>query len=340
MSRAQLTSTVEQNTGGAVAPFLAGKNKIINGDFGIWQRGSSFSSTTNNSLFTADRWRGYTDGSGAFTPSQQTFTPGTAPVAGYEGTYFHRFQITSTGSSANFGLGQRLEDVRLFAGQTATVSFWAKADASRSITIYASQSFGSGGSSYNGVTAGSATVTTSWARYTMTFSMPSISGKTIGSGSYIDFIFALPLAVSTIDIWGVQVEAGSVATPFTTASNTLQGELALCMRYYQRIAGGAAYSFISSGIPASSTTIADFLLPLPVQMRTTPSSTIEVSNLACSDNTTNYSSGTFTFVSVTSGPSVVGLRYTHGSAALTQYRPYYLCNNSSASGYLGLSAEL
>ena len=53
MSRAQLTSTVEQNTGGAVALFVAGKNKIISGDFGIWQRGTSFTPTSGSSAYTA-----------------------------------------------------------------------------------------------------------------------------------------------------------------------------------------------------------------------------------------------------------------------------------------------
>ena len=57
MSRAQLTSTVEQNTGGAVSPYVAGKNKIINGDFGIWQRGTSFSNPANETYLQILRGR-------------------------------------------------------------------------------------------------------------------------------------------------------------------------------------------------------------------------------------------------------------------------------------------
>ena len=85
MSRSQLTSTVEQNTGGAVSPYVAGKNAIINGDFGVWQRGTSFD-FSSVSGYTADRWGLTWNVSGATrTISQQAFTPGTAPVAGYEG---------------------------------------------------------------------------------------------------------------------------------------------------------------------------------------------------------------------------------------------------------------
>ena len=49
--------------------FAAGKNKVINGDFGIWQRGTSFSSI--NGIYTADRWIGATNKT--VTISQQTF---------------------------------------------------------------------------------------------------------------------------------------------------------------------------------------------------------------------------------------------------------------------------
>jgi hypothetical protein len=64
----------------------AGKNKIINGNFGVWQRGTSFS-TSGAWVFNADRFQGYMS-SGTATLSQQTFTPGTAPVTGYESAFF------------------------------------------------------------------------------------------------------------------------------------------------------------------------------------------------------------------------------------------------------------
>ena len=221
MSRAQLTSTVEQNTGGAVAPFVAGKNKIINGDFGVWQRGTSGTRGTNTALYVADRFWAQGDGSPTITVSQQTFTSGTAPVAGYEGTYFYRFNqsVAGSGSSYNIALGQNIEDVRIFAGQTVTYSLWIKGAASGNITPVFSQNFGTGGSSavYN-YGLNSFPITTSWTKVSVTFSVPSIAGKTIGTGSSITMaLYANQGITQTIDIWGVQLEAGSVATPFTTA---------------------------------------------------------------------------------------------------------------------------
>jgi hypothetical protein len=105
--------------------FAAGKNKMLNGDFRIWQRGTSF--TPTNGSFTADRWQNYFDGSGATrTYSQQTFTPGTAPVAGYESAFFLRLNQSVAGTSGTFNeCNQSVEDVRTLAGQTATLSFWA-----------------------------------------------------------------------------------------------------------------------------------------------------------------------------------------------------------------------
>jgi len=226
MTRSRDTADTQDNIGGAVAPFVAGKNKIINGDFGVWQRGTSFSAGG----YSSDRWT--YDSDATVTVSRQTFAPGTAPVAGYEGQFFYRIAKSAGGSYISSR--QRIEDVRTFAGQTVTVSYWAKADAAVTIAPYYIQNFGSGGSADVGAAIASQAITTSWVRYTHTLAIPSIAGKTIGTSSYLEIYVGryVGAAATTIDIWGVQVEAGSVATPFTTASGSIGGELALCQRYY------------------------------------------------------------------------------------------------------------
>ena len=224
----------------------AGKNKIINGDFGIWQRGISFTA----SGYTADRWN--LSRNNTTTVSRQTFTPGTAPVSGYEGTYFLRYARTS-GSSDDYLL-QRVEDMRTFAGQTVTISFWAKADTATTISqVYCACNAGSGGSgapggvgNFNGVA-----ITTYWERYTVTTTMASIAGSTIGTSSFVEIVFKFAAAMGnrTVDIWGVQWEVGSTATPFQTATGTIQGELAACYRYYFRYtAVGAAGNYMPFGM--------------------------------------------------------------------------------------------
>ena len=214
----------------------AGKNKIINGNFGIWQRGISFSNP--NSVYTADRFLiGNSTAVPTSTASQQPFTAGTAPVAGYESQFFFRFQVTSQGSSTGQQIITRIEDVRLFAGQQVTFSFWAKADANRTIgDIRIGQNFGSGGSGAveTAVTLNTTALTTAWARYTGTATVPSISGKTVGTSSYLYISVTAPfVAAYTLDTWGWQLEAGAKATPFQTATGTIQGELVAAQRYYQ-----------------------------------------------------------------------------------------------------------
>jgi hypothetical protein len=195
--------------------------------------------------------------------SQQTFTPGTAPVAGYESQYFFRYDQSVAGSGGSYNtFEQYIEDVRTFANQTATFSFWAKASSSVTITAQLSQNFGSGGSATVDVTAQNAALTTSWQRFTLTFSVPSVSGKTIGTGSALRAILNLPLnSTFTIDTWGWQLEAGSTATAFQTATGTIQGELAACQRYY----------FVSSGGQvATAIATTDVYLSIPNVMRASP----------------------------------------------------------------------
>jgi hypothetical protein len=331
--------------------YAAGKNKIINGDFGINQR--NFTSVTTNLSFGFDRfWLNTTGGTTTYTP--QTFTPGAAPVVGYEATNFARL-VTSGQSAASdrASLNQRIEDVRTFANQTATVSFWAKASTGTpSVSAELLQSFGSGGSS--SVTAGVSkiAITSSWARYTATITVPSVSGKTIGSGSNLTLLLwtsagsdfnsrsaSLGIQNVTIDFWGVQVEAGSTASPFQTATGTIQGELAACQRYYVRMVANDAFSYFGNTGYGNSTTIAQIPVMLPVPMRIYPSAIEYNANLAISDSQTRYKSGTFILAGVGTrfAPSI---QYTHGSAALTQYRPYGLGADNDATTFLAFTAEL
>jgi hypothetical protein len=347
MSRAQLTSTTQQDSGGAVAPFLAGKNKIINGDFRINQR--NFTSATSGYCF--DRWTMAASG-GTMTVTPQTFTPGAAPVAGYEAQNYAQIVTSGYGSSGDYGLFiQNIEDMRTFAGQTITVSFWAKAaSGTPKIAVETYLGLGSGGSGGTLSTPGGAvTISTSWGRYSLTFTVPSISGATIGTGSSI----AVNLWVSagssfntrassigtqnnTFSIWGVQAENGSVATPFTTASGTLQGELALCQRYYYRVQSASAGTWISLLGFANSSSAVFFPVPIKSSMRILPTS-VDYSSVRVFDgynsavvaNTVTIDGGT---------PEVVVCKADTGSG-LTQFRPYYLFSNTLPS-YIGLSAEL
>jgi len=323
-----------------IPTFFAGKNKVINGDFGVWQRGTTTTSTTAASTFLADRFVSRFDfSSGTATISQQTFTPGTAPVAGYENAYFQRLSIPS-GASSYMTNGTRIEDVRTFAGQTVTMSFWAKSSVAQSGNMRILQSFGSGGSADVDNTA-AISLTTSWARYTMTVTLGSMSGKTIGAGSYLQaapFAYGIWTSSSTIDLWGVQLEAGSGATSFQTATGTIQGELAACKYYYKRITGGSGVgSFTNFGTAAQTTQITTtYADTLP--MRVTPTS-IDYANVAVSDINNariNASSVAIDTTFSTSSTFVLNLAVT----GATQYRPYTTLSQSAATGYIGLSAEL
>ena len=334
--------------------YAAGKNKIINGDFFVNQR--SFSSTTTSGTYGFDRWRMDSSG-GTSTYSAQTFTPGTAPVAGYEAANFAR--ILTSGQSAAGDLSiflQRIEDVRTFANQTVTISFWAKAaSGTPKIGIEFYQTFGSGGSPSSAVStpAGAVTITTSWARYSITTTIPSISGKTIGTTantSALDLLMwvsagttyatrasSIGIQNNTFDIWGVQVEASSTASDFQTATGTLQGELAACQRYFKRYSSSSnLYTYLAIGTNTSTTNHRS-LLKHTVTMRTSPTlSTTAAGNFLVASGATSFT------------PTAVGLEQASPDTStinwtcsgLTFGQAFTVLSNNSTAQYIELSSEL
>ena len=340
-SGAVTVSFDEANFGGG--QFAAGKNKIINGDFKVWQRGSSFSNPANES-YLADRFNIVFDGTGSTrTISRQTFTPGTAPVAGYEGEYFIRMAQTVAGSGGTYvGFNQRIEDVRVFAGQTATLSFWAKADATRTILPNLQQNFGSGGSTTVNITSGftSTNLTTSWTRYSFTVSVPSISGKTVGTSSFLQLYFGFAAnTVQTIDIWGVQLEAGSTATPFQTATGSFQGELAVCQRYYESWTAAGSNFGLPGAAAWNATTGGKLAVQFSVPKRVAPS--VAFSNILIISGTSSLTVTSLAFFGGGSSSGVVGGYANFGVASGgTVGHAGVVMDNGPGNGFINWSAEL
>jgi hypothetical protein len=281
-SSTYLTQTSAASTYAPIVPVVQTgfRNAIINGDFKINQRGAT-TSTTSGYIF--DRW--YWQGSATTaTWSRQQFTPGNQ-IPGNEGTAFSRTVTNASVLTDQIvNIEQRIEDVRTFAGQTVTLSFWAKAaSGTPKVSIIHYQSFGTGGSpsAVSGGYISQVTLSTSWNRYSITYTVPSISGKTIGTTPNTSFyaIYLVYAAGSffnsttnslgwqqnTFDTWGVQLEKGSIATPFE--QRPIGIELALCQRYYYK----SPY-IVSPYILFNSGNVMSGTYQFPVTMRVAPPS--------------------------------------------------------------------
>jgi hypothetical protein len=147
----------------------------------------------------------------------------------------------------------------------------------------------------------------------------------------------LNLAATLNNYWqvtGVQLEAGSVATPFEFED--ISTTLAKCQRYYQRTSNDATNSYTGINGVANSATIGIMTIIFPVPMRVKPTST-DFNSLRVFDGTNAGTS--VTAVTVGAGSSrAMGFDVT--ASSLTAYRYYYLIAGTPDGGYIGFSAEL
>jgi len=317
MSRAQLTSTVEQNTGGAVAPAPAGKNRIINGAMEISQRGTSFTPTTD-STYTLDRWIARLTAASKYSVQQVS---NSSTFVGFQNYLAVTSLAATTVNSTDFyTINQYIEwqgwsDAAwgTSSAKPVTLSFWVQ-------------------SSLTGTFGGSIWSYGSDANYPFTYSIPvantptkisiTIPGATAGTwnitnggsvvvnfglgvgssftgpagawvyGSYTRGANGAVNVVSTNGatwyITGVQLELGSSSTPFARAAGTFQGELALAQRYYEVSSGNTIFSGnVTSGVTYYTT--ASF----KVTKRTSPSVTFTSQGFTgfASGAPTSYQSG-------------------------------------------------
>ncbi len=323
------------------------QNAVYNSGFDVWQRGTSSTANGNAAAtgYTADRWQSvYT--SGSMTTSRQA-TNDTVNLPNIQ--YCARVQRNSGQTSTNnVIISQTLEtiDSIRFTGQTVTLSFWARAGANysgASSGLIATLVYGTGTDqnvlfNFNGsgaVVSGTKTLTTTWQRF-------SITGTVATTATELGYYFyyagvGTAGANDYFEITGVQLETGSVATPFNRMSGTIQGELAACQRYYYRNVANGAFTVLSTLGAAETATSCRFTIQHPVTMRIAPT-TIDFSTLSVYSPSGGTNSAISTFANVYAGTQVNLV--AAGVTGLTANAVYMLYSNNSTSAYFGFSAEL
>jgi hypothetical protein len=315
----------------------AGKNKVINGDLAINQR--SFTTTTGGGVFFADRWIA------SLFSGTVTFTTPTIAYGSFAGQTSNKVVRLTSGSSTNdAGIATRIEDVSTFAGQTITVSYWIRSSATTYNTdlVEAYQSFGTGGSAvvYNYANITGKTYGSSWTRLSFQIDIPSVAGKTIGSGNFLNIRIDPAVGIANgewVEITHLQVESGNSMTPFVlSGGGSQQAELAACQRYFQIMSG------TGSGVIGSKNngTTTYFIVPLKVNMRAAPSMTSSaVGELALSalNGSTTYPATSFSTNRSSPWSASFGLTQATSDGAAGSAGILLI---DSANGWIAFSAEL
>jgi hypothetical protein len=245
--------------GGQIAGF---RNVLMNGDMVLGQRGTSFTQP-GAGTYTLDRWMVTYDGSGATHTANRTTNPLPQQMidAGFQWGMNRTISALGTGNTYQY-IHQRVEGVRTLAGKTATFSLWVYGSVPFTGVLILQQYFGTGGSPSPTLTLANVNVpvTTTAQKFSVTYQIPSISGKTLGTNGddWLGVFFGLPAqTIITAVVTGMQLEPGSVATPFEFRSPSV--EQPLCQRYFYNV---SAY--------VNATTIGAETLTFPTAMRATP----------------------------------------------------------------------
>ena len=314
----------------------AGKNTIINGNFDIWQRGTSFTV----SGYTCDRWYGVW--TGTVTVSRQSSG---APVGSQ---YYVRHLSGLNNSIVDFWQYIETANVIPIQGKTVVLSFKLRRNATlvsdfayyvqKSATVDAGiaatwTTFQTGTFANASIPTG--TTINDWYSASASFTIPT-DGTANSIRIIVEPAAQMPNGAS-YDLAQVQLEIGSVPTTFTRAGGSIQGELAACQRYYQRFVAETSFGNIGQGF-ASTTTLAYLQVPLKTTMRVSPT-VFDRSGCQISEYNAGFTTGTFAIYTNGTNSNIATVSYTHGSAALTQYRPYVL-NGNGTTDFIGFGAEL
>jgi hypothetical protein len=223
-----------------------GRNYVQNARFQVQQRGAG--PFTTNGTFAADRWALAILGDTVYV-SVATLPFANRTTIGDEDAIF-ALQAGVTGGSGAGNYSQvyhSVENVARLSAKTVTLSFWANASPNMNVGVRINQNFGTGGSPSATVAsaAQTAAVTSAFQRFSLTFTLPSISGKTVGtngdhctqilfafsSGSTNSAALGVGVQTGTVSLYGVQLEVGTTATALEVKS--YQQDFQDCLRFFQ-----------------------------------------------------------------------------------------------------------
>ena len=357
------TATINSMT--PTADSLQGfRNRIINGDMRIDQRNAGAAVTTDNS-YAVDRWQNNFSTDGAFSAQQDS----SAPTG-----FINSIKFTTTTADASLGATQYLYVRQKIEGtnisdlawgtanaKTVTLSFWVRSSLTGTFggalwnsafnrsypftyTISAANTWEQKSVTIAGDTSGT-WLTTTGIGINVGFGMGAGStySGTAGAWAAAGYVSATGATsvIGTLNatwyVTGVQLEVGSVATPFER--RPYGTELQLCQRYYYKIYPNVSGDVLSNGFAFSTTGFAG-IGQFPVPLRASPSALEQTgtatdyawngsTNVACSAVPT-FVTRTNEWMHQTNFTVASGLTSGHGGSAVT----------NSTAGYLAWSAEL
>lgn len=303
-------------TGNQIANYQSNRNIFINGNFSVWQRGTGSTASTG---YWADRWSVYSTTSQARSTNVPT-------AAGFQ----YSLEFTKSGTGAH-GVYQRIEGANCthLNGKTVTVSFWAQAgsgsDAVNVLFYYANSLDTWTSSTLIGSVQATASISSSWTRYSASITLPS----NVVNGLQVNIERAGSITAIT-RITGIQLEIGSVATPFEF--EPFETTLRKCQRYFQKVLNGGM-----QGVYNTTTSVSRVGTKISPEMRTAPIVTIN-GNITFWDGATGSALSAITGYWSNIGAFDFDGNLSSGSGTVGRPALSYIDGNNN--NFVSLNAEL
>jgi len=305
---------------------LSNRNLLHNSSFEVWQRGTAFASgASGGNRYTADRWS---------VPRRTRAAQSTDVPAGFK--YALLLDREQTGGAEPFTVSQGIEADNIRFTGSYTLSFYAKSSdiSTVNINVQDRTTVSEGGTSHSSIVTNQAvSITSSWARYTHTFTLSSIAL----SGTCLRISIGNTSASQNDELLltGIQLETGSVATDIEKRS--FGHELSLCQRYFQFIGKEGANATLAAGFTTTNTFFGYGCLSGGA-MRTAPSIAIDGTLSHLGYTQTAVAAAASNLVSIGTGNKTFSLQISSTTTTTNLAGAYARMQNAASA--MTFSAEL